>query len=477
MEKKLTMKTKLMYGMGDIYGGGAFLIISLLFINFLTDVEHLAPALAGSIFLIGKVWDAISDPIMGMLSDRTVSKFGRRRIYFIAGIFPVFLSFFMLWYSFGIESQAGLFTYYLLAYIFFCTSFTMVMIPYSAIIPNMTGDYKERTSLSGFRLTFSVISAILAGIVPKIIINLYNNNPITGYMVMGFAFAIFYALPWVFVFLGTFEKTKEEIITDTSFNLLSELKTTIKNKSFRIHSGIFLSSLAAVDFLTTIFIYYLTYFMNRANQFSAVLGTLLVVQVISMPIHIQISKKLGKTAPLKLGFGIWAAALIAAIFVTPEHNIVFVYIIAGLSGIGTSAAIFVPWSILPDIADVDEMICTRRREGIYSGMATFFRKMAQAITIFLIGVALQWSGYIPNVEQAQLTKLVIKLMFSIAPIILIVLALFFASKYKLTEEKYNILKAEILRRKQGGKAKEADAQSRKVCEELTGLSYEKLWVK
>ena len=474
-DRKVALRSKLLYGLGDIYGGGAFLVINLLFINFLTDVEHLAPYLAGSIFLIGKIWDAISDPLMGMFSDRTKSKYGRRRIYFLAGIIPVFLSFFMLWYSFGIDTQIGLFLYYLLAYMFFSTAFTMVMIPYSAILPDMTDDYKERTSLSGFRLIFSVVSAIAAGVLPKIIVNMFGDRVTTGYMIMGLVFAALYALPWLLVFLGTYEKSRGAASEQVGFNIYREMKATFRNKSFRIHSGIFISSLAAVDFLTTLFIYYLTYCLNRPKEFSAVLGSLLVMQVIAMPIHIKISKRYGKTMPLKIGFSIWAIALVAALFIAPGQSGALIYIIAILSGIGTSASVFVPWSILPEIADVDEMMYTRRREGVYSGMATLLRKMAQAITIFLIGIILQWAGYVPNVEQSEAAKLTIKLLFSIAPLIFIVLAVYFSQKYKMTEESYNLLKLEIERRRSGGEASEVSAECRGVCEVLTGAKYEELW--
>lgn len=265
--RKATLKSKFMYGCGDIYGGGAFLVISLLFLNFLTDVEMLSPALAGVIFFIGKIWDAVSDPLMGTISDRTKSKYGRRRVYFLFGIFPIFLSFFMLWYSFGLKTQTALFIYYLLAYLFFSTAFTMVMIPYTAILADMTDDYKERTSFSGFRLTFSALSAIIAGVVPKLIINRFDFNLKAGYMLMGLIFGIFYALPWIFVFLGTYENKNYNVNNTNSSNIIEELKTIFLNRAFKIHAGMFISSQTAVDFLTTLVIYYLTYYIGRAKTF------------------------------------------------------------------------------------------------------------------------------------------------------------------------------------------------------------------
>ena len=102
MERKVGMKTLVAYGMGDMYGGGAFMIVGMLFLFYLTEVVGLSPALAGMVFGIGKVWDAVSDPLMGYLSDRTRSRFGRRRVYFLAGIVPIALSFIILCLAFVI---------------------------------------------------------------------------------------------------------------------------------------------------------------------------------------------------------------------------------------------------------------------------------------------------------------------------------------------------------------------------------------
>jgi len=169
-KQNISIKNIILYGLGDIYGGGAFIIIGTLFMIFLTDIVGLTPAKAGLVLVIGKAWDAISDPLMGYISDNTRSKYGRRRIYFILAIIPVTLSFFMLWYPANFESQNYLFLYYVFAYVFFSTIFTMVMVPYSALNADMTRDYKIRTRLSGARMIFSQFSALLAGVLPKIIV-------------------------------------------------------------------------------------------------------------------------------------------------------------------------------------------------------------------------------------------------------------------------------------------------------------------
>ena len=476
VDRKVTLKHKLLYGSGDIYGGGAFLVISLLFLRFLTDVQLLAPALASLIISAGVLWDGITDVLMGMFSDSTESKYGRRRVYFLAGIIPVFMSFFMLWYSFGIQSQIGLFIYFFIAYVLFDVSFTMVMVPYTAILTDLTADYKERASYSGFRLTFSTLSAIIAGVVPMMIVNRFPNNTKLGFMIMGLCFGLFYALPWILVFCGTWEQPREsKKEEEEKLNFKQYFETVFKNKSFRAHAGMFISSQTATDFLTTLFTYYLSYYLGRGQDFSLVLGVLLVVQVLVMPVHIRISKKYGKTTPLKIGAVCWIGAMLLALWVRPGQSLVLVFAIAAISAIGTAAAVFVPWSIISEVADVDEIISTKRREGIYCGMATLLRKAARSITILVIGLVLQRIGYVANIEQAEHVKTGIKLLFSLSPIIFLLLALYFTSKYKMTEEKYLILTEEIKRRKSGGLKEQVERRTQEVCEELTGLPYEKLW--
>lgn len=466
------IKNKIGYGLGDMYAGGAFLLVSLLYLNFLTDVVGFAPKIAGLVFIIGKIWDAISDPLMGNLSDNTRSKLGRRRIFFAIGIIPVFLSFLLLWLNIGTDSTWSI-VYYIFAYIFFNTSFTLVMVPYNGLLPNMVKEYKDRTSFNTYRMVFSSFSAILSGVVPMMIIKGYTNES-TGYLIMGIVFGLIYALPWIGVLFLTWENPIDQNLEKQSLkDLVKEMKLSFRNKSFRKHASFFVSAQTAVDFLTTLFIYYLTYVLNRESEFSYVLGALLITQLVCMPFHGVVSKKFGKRMPMVIGMSSWIIGLIIALFITKDSPSYLIYIVSILSGVGGSSAIFVPWSILPEISDVDEIMTGRRREGIYAGVSTFNRKIAQAISVYLIGLFLDIIGYIPNVTQTLEVQRAITGIFVVAPLIFIVLALFFVSRYKMTEEKHEILMTEIANRKQTHKASN-DHIVIEVCEELTGLNYNEL---
>src|SRR5690606_7506714 len=154
--ERVPWRTRLIYGSGDLFGGGAYNIINFYYLIFLTDVAHVRPALAGIIVLASRIWDAVSDPLMGSITDRTRSRFGRRRPYFLAGSVLIFLAFALHWYAPAFASETARFAYALFSYIFFATVFTLVMVPYSARPAEITLDYHERTRLNSVRLAFSL---------------------------------------------------------------------------------------------------------------------------------------------------------------------------------------------------------------------------------------------------------------------------------------------------------------------------------
>lgn len=479
-DAKVPMRVKLSYGCGDIFAGGAFLLVATLFMYFLTQVVGLDAKLAGTVILLGRLWDAVTDPVMGFLSDRTRSRFGRRRIYFIAGVIPIFLFFSMLWFpagSLGLQSQGALFAYYTVAYLLFGTVFTMVQIPYTALLPDLTQSYKERASISGIRLTFSAVSAIVAGTMPTAIISLFPGMPHQGHMVMGLVFGAVYATPWLFVFFGTYERSDANRQAPAKgFKPFTEVASTLRNRTFRHHAGIFIGSQTAVDFLTALAKYYVIFVLVREGEFMFIMAALLIVPVIMMPIWIQVARKFRKTTPMNIGLIIWAAALVFSLVIPPGSQSALIYIVAALSGIGTSASVFVPWTILPEVTDVDEIISGKRREGVYGGIATFLRKMAGGLALFVLGFLLDAVGFIEKAAiQTPETVTGLRLMFALVPTVFILIALYFSFRYGVTEKRHGILMAEIERRKEGGSAEGVSAEAREVCEGLTGMAYEKLW--
>src|SRR5512137_1624602 len=204
--EKLSWWTKIGYGLGDIYGGGSGVVISFYYLIFLTDVVRITPALAGTVILISKVYDSLTDPFEGIIADRTRTRLGRRRPYLLLGIPLVFLSFFALFFPFSMESEISRFISVILSYLFFSTVVSIVMLNYNALHSEITLDYHERSSLSSVRIFFSTVASIVAALVPLEIVKAFPDVR-TGYIVMGLIFGAFFALP----FIATVKAVKERL--------------------------------------------------------------------------------------------------------------------------------------------------------------------------------------------------------------------------------------------------------------------------
>ena len=185
MAKKLSFKTKMGFGVCDMGGNLFFTAIGFWSLYYLTDVVSLGAAAAGFAIMIGKFWDAVTDPAMGYISDRTKSKMGRRRPYILFGSIPLFLSMWFFFTNPQIESQTLLTIWAVFALCFLNTAFTVVNIPYSSLTPELTKDYHEQSSLNGFRFSFAVVGTILGAAIVLPILSLFSNES-KGFSVVGF---------------------------------------------------------------------------------------------------------------------------------------------------------------------------------------------------------------------------------------------------------------------------------------------------
>jgi oligogalacturonide transporter len=470
--------TLISYGLGDMFGGGSFTVIGLLFMFFLTEFVGLAPFVAGVVFAVGKGFDAISDPLMGYISDRTRSRFGRRRVYFLIGIAPIAVSFAMLWVPITAGPQWARAIYYAFAYVFFSAVFTMVMVPYSALNAELTRDYKTRTRLSGARLVFSQFSTLLAGTLPGLIVDLAPGADATGYLIMGSAFGVFYALPWILVFLGTWELPDYvPPAQQTVKKYFREFIRIFRNRAFRIHVAMYIAAYSAVDILMAVFAYFVTYYLERPNLYSLAVGSLLIAQIGMLPVYVRIANAKGKGFAYRLGMGLWAAALLVVFFVVnPGAPAWLISVVCVMMGAGLSAGILIPWAMLPTITDVDELITGQQRAGTYSGAMTLFRKLVQGlIAIPLVGLVLQLIGFVSNQPQSAETVRGLRLFFVFGPVAIILLGILAAAAFPILPQTHAIIREEIERLRNGGRKEDVDEKTRDVCETVTGLSYGELY--
>jgi len=473
-ERVVRRRNVLLYGLGDIYGGGAFLIVGMLFMFYMTEVVGLSPVLAGLVFGLGKIWDAIADPLMGYLSDRTRSRFGRRRVWFLAGIIPIALTFVLLWIPVRLESQAALFAYYAFASVAFASSLTMVMIPYSALAAEMSGDYRVRNRLSGSRMVFSGISSLVAATIPKMIIDAAAGGPKSGYLLMSIVFGVLFALPWVFVYLGTWESAKAAI--ERKENFAREFLTIFRNPSFRIHILMYVCAYTAIDVLMALFTYYLTYSLRMPGLYSLAMGSLMVVQLLALPAYVAIANRAGKRAAYSTGLGIWLVGMLGTLLLSPASSLPLIVAVCCVIGLGTSAGVLIPYTVLPNVIDVDELMTGEQRSGLYSGAMIFTRKIIQgAIAMPLIGFLLKGIGFVSNTDQSPQTISRFLAFFIGGPFLLIIGGIIAATRFRLSPRASAVLADELARLRAGGRKEEATGETMAVCESLTGRPWADCW--
>lgn len=458
----LSLKVKIGYGMGDTFGGGALIVIGMFYLYFLTDIVRIEPFKAGLIILVSKIWDAVSDPLMGLISDRTRTRFGRRRPYFLAGVIFVFLATFMLWYPVDFELASHRFLFVLAAYLFFSTTITMVAVPYNALASELTLDYSERTSLVTVRMWFSGVSGLVCAALPLEIVKHFPDQR-DGYIAMAVVLGLFFAIPFIPAFLATKER-KEFMPEKKEIDFLKTFRQTFiepfKIRTFRNVLLIYVFTFLTMDVVMAVVIYFLTYYMKMGGQANYIFGTLFVVKLLFIPVLYAISKKLDKKNACMFFIFFWMVIMIASLFMSPDHPMWLIYVFGAMIGIGVGGIGVLVYAIFPDVPDVDELYSGERREGIYSGLYTFTRKAASAVALFLVSASLSYFGYkapvketidgvTKMIEQEQTSEflLAMRVFFAALPILLLFFALINNIRYPLTPAIHKRLEAFLAKRR------------------------------
>lgn len=485
-DRKVKLKNQVMFGMGDICGGGVSLLVGMLYLDFLTSpaVALSAKGLisAGTVLLIGKVAGGILNIIFGHWSDRTRSRFGRRRRYFLWAAAPIFIAFALMWnpYITADSSQTAKFIFFMVSYLVYCSSFSMAFVNYTSILPDMTDDYRTRSSMIGFKTAFGGLSAVVSAVIPIILLQ-EMENLMLAYTIIGLAYGLLYSLPWLIVFFGTFER-KDIEFPESKLDPVGDLRSGFMNKAYRNFMVIWLTCNATGDFVMATAVFYLKFVLFRYDDFVAVVGIILVINIITVPIYTKIANISGKTMPLKIGGILITTGLILSLFLRPDvgQPDYWLFLIIGLAAAGISSANLVPMSLLQDVADVDELITTKRRAAMFASYASALRQIMLGVIGFFISQSLGFSGFIEGMDwetgtQPDSAVLTIRLLFSLAPIACIAIAYVGAYKYRLSAERHKILVNELERLRNGGKMADVDPEVKRICEEISGLPYEKCW--
>ena len=485
------LKKMAAYASADAYCGGVMMLISSYFLLYLTIVEQISPWLAGIAIMIGKVWDGISDPIMGVIVERTRSRWGRSRPYFLYGAFPVFLSYFMLWYSFGLNTEMQKVVYYTFAYMFFSTTFTVINIPYTCLLPRIVNSYEKRTNYSSMQMIFSGVSCVFATFFFEFIIYRgQRGEPLSpafkgNFSLMGLIMGLIFIVPILVTFFGTKEKSSLGEKSNISLKIIfKQYRDVLRNSSYRKNLGMGLASGFVGGMVSVGMIFFAYIILSQDLIFGITVITVVltikgITEIAFFPVNVLLMKKFNKHMPFKVDMPLIILAGVIGLLIPAGGSPVLYIISIAFLGMGVSCLAFVPMTLFPDITDVDEAICGRRREGIAAGLSTFIRKINGGITTFLAGLILSASGLDPSKPETAVrttqTMWGVKIIYSIIPIIACVIILFIVRTFKIDRYSHGVLKKAIKTKHEQGYV-ELTPEEEKMCEEMAGLPYEKLWL-
>jgi GPH family glycoside/pentoside/hexuronide:cation symporter len=459
--------TKVVYGAGDVGMASFNTLRQFFYAIFLTDTVGLEPRLASIAALLGVLWDAVNDPLVGAISDNVQTRWGRRRPFLLFFTIPFGLAFVLLWWAPPWNSQIALAIYVALAYMLSDTLQTLVVVPFLTLTPEITPDYDERTSLTGYRMFFNLVASLASAVAAPTIVDATiqaGYNAQKGYVLASALFGGLSIIPYLAIFAIIRERRTDQQVKRRSISLRETLRLAWGNVPFRFAAGLYMLNWVTFDLVAMMLSFFLVYWIAGGNLLasipvfgeeialeSVVLGLMFVVAIAALPLWTWLSRWIGKRVAYIVGMGFWAVVLCTAIFLQPGQ-VTPVLVLAVLSGLGASAAHILPDAMFPDVIEWDELRTRQRHEGIYYGIKNFSRKLAGAASIFVVLQVLGWFGYrappkgVTQFSQAPSALWAIRILTGPLGVLLLIWAIVVAWFYPLTRERHRRVRRLLARR-------------------------------
>jgi sugar (glycoside-pentoside-hexuronide) transporter len=443
-EDVLPLRTKAIYALGDHTVNLALSSLLFLYPFFLTNEIGMRAGLAGLVPLLGRAVDAVSDPLMGRISDATRFRAGRRRPWFLVGMLPFGVLYALLWADRSGTGELAQLGYYAGVYAVFVLAMTVLSVPYLALIPEMAASYQERTSVNAFRAAGAICGTLVAAAAMQPLASAFGGGP-SGWAAVGLVAGVYLALPWPFVYRATFERTGFSRPSSEPF--FASVRSLARHPAYLRLTGLFLLGRIAIDLASTMFIYYFTYWLGRPEDFGPTLGLFLVSVVAALPLWLRVAKHVDKRTIFMLGAASWIGSQLFLLAATPEWPKLWIFVGAAVGGVGYAAADMIPWSMLGEVVDEDELRSGERREGLYFGLFTFLRKLGGALAVALALAVLDLSGYANDQPQGEATLTTIRVLTAVVPGVFVALGAWVALGYPLTRARHDEILRELARRR------------------------------
>lgn len=405
--------------------------------NYYTDELGLSAALLGWVILAGRLWDAVTDPLVGHVSDRTRSRWGRRRPYFLLSAIPLWLAFYLIWSPAPGLSATALFAHLLVSYLILYTFWTIFWIPYISLGMELTPSYHERTRLFGTRQGFFLFGAAVGMLAPELFARA-AGGPQAGYPPMALLFGGVACGLILVAFAG--QRERPSAARQEHFPFFQGLRVTFRNRAFVVLMFTYLVALVGGSFIAPLTLYVAKYVIQAREVVPLVMLAYLAGSVAAIPLWVKLSRRLGKNRTWSIAM-LLATAVYATSFSYHEGTWRLWIALAALIGAANGCTMTLGPSLSADVIDSDELETGRRREGAFMGIWSFLDKAAVGLAIFVGMQGLAAVGYVPNEEQPERVVLGIKVLYCIVPAVCHLAAVLLFQRFPITAEVHARIRA------------------------------------
>lgn len=392
---EITVRERIIFAAGDIFGGGGANLIAVLYLIFLTDVVRLEPGLAGTAILVAKLWDAINDPLTGALSDRTRTRFGRRRPWIFVGALLLIFGMSLLWMPDGPgETQLQKMIWAMASYLIYNTIATIQAVPYASMSTEVTTDPGERNKVNVLRLVFSTVAGASVTLVATQLVSRYQHGQLgqdAFYRAIVFGFGTLFTVPMLAVALFTRERVPLPPHPEP-LHFFRGFLSPLRVPAMRSLMGMYLCQALAMDIITATILYYSRYVVRGISS-TVFLGLFIAIQLLAFPVINHLVKHHSKNRIYYLLLPLAVGAIVGLGLYPRGGPVLGVYALAGVLAVGMVGALLLSWVIFPDVLDAAELVTGQRNAGSFGGLMTFTRGLATAVMIQVVGLVLQFTGY------------------------------------------------------------------------------------
>ncbi|MFO7544866.1 MAG: MFS transporter [Trueperaceae bacterium] len=450
--------------MGDLGASLTFVAINTWLLYYLVNVGGLRPFTAGLVFVIGRVVDAALDPVMGLLSDRLAPRLGRKR-FVAAGAIPLGAAFAALWALPAARPDAA-FALALGAVILVSVLYTVVQVPYMALTPELTQDYDERTALSSYRIAFGTFASLVAVALPPLLVlsaspgaELASSTP-AGWTRMGLVFGPIVALSYLIMAATVPEPRRAARAPGRSperpkpaAGVRASLRSAFQANGFAELLALFIAVTIGIMIVNSMLPFYLESALRIPGpQQTPLLGLLFGVAIAAFPLWSAVSNRYGKRAALAAGLVTMIAGLLPLVLLSPPGAIGPVLLaFTVVTGCGLSAVMLLPWAMLPDVVEFDELASGRRQEGLLYALFTFGQKLAGSVGVFANAIAAGVFGYVAGTAvQDPATVTGIRAMVGPVAAVVFAVALVLTLRFPITRASHREAQAALEGRRATG---------------------------